>query len=99
MEPGHHSTIAGTADSKEAIHHSQLAVTARVEKMIYTYIAKAEAVTCHALGDLGVFGARDGSLFGAYSQQYDTSYGHRSGDVCIYHLLDPGRHCYFGSNC
>ena len=62
---GKHSMIAVTANPKKAKHHSKLAVTARIREMIYTYITRAVAVTGHLLRDLGVFGARDGSLFRA----------------------------------
>ena len=69
--PDHHSMIAVTASSKMTNHHSMTAVTAksavtaRIRKMIYTYITRTVAVTGHLLGDLGVFGPQDGSLFRA----------------------------------
>ena len=48
LGPDHHSMIAVTASPKMAKYHSmtavtaKLAVTARIRKMIYTYITRAD---------------------------------------------------------
>ena len=71
LGPDHLSMTAVTASTNMTKYRSMTAVTAksavtaRIRKMIYTYITRAVAGTGHLLRDLGVFGARDGSLLRA----------------------------------